>query len=63
MVKEKCDAQERGIYPMRLILKILAAPFVVALTLAVAFFAFLLHLSSIIFGLASTLLFLCSRPS
>lgn len=44
---------------MRLILKILAAPFVVVLTLAVWFFAFILNFSSFVFGLASTLLAIC----
>lgn len=41
---------------MKWILKILAAPLMVALTLAVWFFAFSLHISSFVFGLAGTLL-------
>lgn len=40
---------------MRLILKILAAPFVATLTVAVWFFAFLLNLSAFVFGLAGTI--------
>jgi len=41
---------------MRLIFKILAVPFVAVLTVVVWFFAFLLHFSSFVFGLVSTLL-------
>lgn len=41
---------------MKLILKILAAPLVLTLTLAVWLFAAALHLSSFVFGLAGALL-------
>jgi hypothetical protein len=43
---------------MRLILKLLAAPFALALTIAAAFFSLVLSVSNIIFGIASTLVFL-----
>ncbi len=44
---------------MRFILKILAAPVVTALAIVTWFFAFLLNLSSFVFGLAGTLLGIC----
>ena len=43
---------------MRLILKLLAAPFALALTIAAALFAFVLSVSGMIFGLVSGLAFL-----
>lgn len=44
---------------MRLVLKILAAPFVAVLAIVTCFFAFLLSLSSVVFGVAGTLLGIC----
>ncbi len=41
---------------MKIILKILAAPFVLILTLTVAFMQFLFHISGWVFGLASGIL-------
>ena len=45
---------------MRLILKLLAAPFALALTLASALFSFVLSVSGMILGLVSSLAFLAS---
>lgn len=44
---------------MRLILKILAAPLVAVLAIITWLFAFLLNLSSVVFGVAGTLLGIC----
>ena len=45
---------------MKLILKLIAAPFALALTIAAAFFSFILAVSDVFFGVASTLIFLIS---
>ena len=45
---------------MRLILKLLAAPFALALTIAAALFSFILSMSDKIFGILSGLAFLVS---
>ena len=44
---------------MRILLKILVAPIVAALAIIIWFFAFLLNLSSVVFGIAGTLLGIC----
>lgn len=44
---------------MRLILKILAAPLVAVLAIITWLFAFMLNLSSVVFGIAGTLLGIC----
>lgn len=44
---------------MRLILKILAAPLVAVLAIVTLLFAFLLNLSSVVFGITGTLLGIC----
>lgn len=44
---------------MRFILKILAAPVIAVLAAITWFFAFLLNLSSVVFGVAGTLLSIC----
>ena len=43
---------------MRLILKIIAMPFALVLTIMTAFFKFLLSVSAIFFGIASVLVFI-----
>ena len=45
---------------MKLILKIIAMPFALALTITTAFFKFLLSVSAIFFGIASLLVFIGS---
>ena len=45
---------------MRLILKLLAAPFALVLTIAAALFSFVLSMSDKVFGIASGLAFLVS---
>ena len=45
---------------MRLILKLLAAPFALVFTIAAAFFSFILSASDMIFGIVSGLAFLVS---
>jgi hypothetical protein len=45
---------------MRLILKLLAAPFALAFTIAAAFFSFILSVSGVIFGIVSTLVSIVS---
>jgi hypothetical protein len=44
---------------MRVLLKILAAPLVAVLAIIIWIFAFLLSLSSVVFGIAGTLLGIC----
>lgn len=46
----------KGVLNMRIIGKILAAPFVVVLTIFVAFMQFSFHISGWVFAIASTLL-------
>ena len=45
---------------MRIILKLLAAPFALAFTVLAAFFSFILSMSDVVFGIASGLLFIVS---
>jgi hypothetical protein len=45
---------------MRLILKLFAAPFALAFTIAAAFFSFILSVSDVIFGIVSSLVFFAS---
>jgi hypothetical protein len=45
---------------MRLILKLFAAPLALVFTIATAFFSFILSVSGVIFGIASTLVFIIS---
>ena len=45
---------------MRLILKLLAAPFALALTIVAAFFSFITSVSNVIFGIASGLTIIVS---
>jgi hypothetical protein len=45
---------------MRFILKLIAAPFALALTILTAFFSFVLSVSSVFLGIASTLIFIAA---
>ena len=45
---------------MRFILKLIAAPFVLALTIASAVFSFVLSMSDILFGIVSSIVFFAS---
>ena len=43
---------------MRFVLKLLAAPFALALSILTAFFSFVLSMSNVVFGIASGLVFI-----
>jgi len=45
---------------MKLILKLIAAPFALALTLTAAFCSFVLSMSDVVFGVASSIVFILS---